>query len=582
VSWAISLLFFNYKIQGYEWVSTLLGIIFFTIGVGITIHYKDAKKNRKRNFDETTAKEFYKFDATIGNLLFDLEGIHRDLSEADYKVIYIIDELDKIKPTEVTNILKYFKNFFTLSNAIFVFVGCESIWNKSKETAKADEHRSEIYTYFNSKYFLARPLWNELNEFIDEIIENSKSNFKKDELETFKQILFYDAKNDFFDLLTKLKDKITKYEDGFSVIEINNFELEEIIKAKLYKIISLIFEQKYISYSPSKWEENEKLLKTLFSHAEDIRTKPGMQFTDRKTNELLDLAVNDLFNMIYRLEGFNILQENDEQIGSVVRKIRTYKFVGDIAGTPSDNIQSLSSVEMNYVASFERYMTYLIALYNVYAEFTAKQKETLDSFKANRIPVLEQLVGFEFNIKNLVDDHYKIYKNLLNQNPPTTYKREEIEAKTLNINQNFENLKAAFSNTMLAVMIRKIFPNYELQQHNLSANGNLFGGSAIEIRNAIGGGQNIIVYFKDYSKQVMILAGRTDILSRVKKNIGENSQACRIITILEKDEDVKARGLHKIITQTPDSLFETTVTTIKKLENFWKSTDSESDEKTEN
>jgi len=136
----------------------------------INISYQIISKETRINRINQNVKAKYLFDDSIGNLEFDLEQIHREIKSDEKKLIYIIDELDKFeKQDQVAQVIKFFKNFFTLSDAIFVFIGDEKLYHLGKDGAESS--RAKEYTYFTSRYFLSRPQWNDIYHYFDEIIE---------------------------------------------------------------------------------------------------------------------------------------------------------------------------------------------------------------------------------------------------------------------------------------------------------------------------------------------------------------------------------------------------------------------------
>lgn len=100
-------------------------LLAFPIPYSLNIYYSKylASKNIKSEKDIT--EELYNFDNNLGNLEFDLEQLHREINAEGKKLVYVIDELDKLEAKSIDKLLDYFKNFFTLSDAIFIFIGGE-------------------------------------------------------------------------------------------------------------------------------------------------------------------------------------------------------------------------------------------------------------------------------------------------------------------------------------------------------------------------------------------------------------------------------------------------------------------------
>ncbi len=176
-----------------DWLAKLIPVLVAFFGP-LTLFYKTQKNKSEDKSLTKSADEVYRSDNCIGNLEFELEKIHKDLYyKCNKKIIYIIDELDKLNPqNQVDEILNYFKNFFTLSNAIFVFIGGQELYDRYLQNSD----RSINYTYFTSKYFVSRPSWAELDSYLDNIIQFS--DIEEERLNILKRALCFEARNDFF------------------------------------------------------------------------------------------------------------------------------------------------------------------------------------------------------------------------------------------------------------------------------------------------------------------------------------------------------------------------------------------------
>jgi hypothetical protein len=172
----------------------------------------------------------------------------------------VLDELDKLEANMVFEIMKYYKNLFTLSSAIFVFVGGEEIFKQYQINGGDDDsyysrnqpkdYRPLKYTYFTSKYFLARPNDTDLLNFLDEIAVNSRELVNDPYYEFFKRAIILDANCDYFDIIQIIKGRINGFEGIRPVLnEENNEETKN--KAKLQQSLSVVFSNKYAFNHPS-------------------------------------------------------------------------------------------------------------------------------------------------------------------------------------------------------------------------------------------------------------------------------------------------------------------------------------------
>lgn len=164
--------------------------------------------------------------------------------------------MDKLEYGNVLEILKCFKNLFTLSDAIFIFVAGEEVYNElnyeSLPKKSEDVYRRKEYTYFTSKYFLSRPLSKDLDKLFESIVIYCDD---EDEFEFLKKSLCFEAKNDFFDLKARIKDRITSFNRDTPEIIIDEIEGNDKRKAKFHEAVTILFEKKYMSPSQSRWAE---------------------------------------------------------------------------------------------------------------------------------------------------------------------------------------------------------------------------------------------------------------------------------------------------------------------------------------
>jgi len=287
-SWTFAVVLQFAEIIPIELLNNLIPLLLaFPVPYGASMLYKKHSRKSKIEDVKRKAAELYQFDNSVGNLEFDLEKIHREISRNGKKLIYVIDELDKLDPATVKEVLGFFKNLFTLSDALFVFVTGEEIYNIEKPKKEGGIYRAKEYTYFTSKYFLHRPLYEDLSKFLDNIVEKNKSS--EDEFELLKRSLCFEARNDFFDLKNCIKDRIENFDkDSKPVIELEEIEEDDEQKARFHKAVTALFERKYMSKSQSKWIENENLLRSLFRRAHGIYSSyAGAEHNDPEDDKKL-------------------------------------------------------------------------------------------------------------------------------------------------------------------------------------------------------------------------------------------------------------------------------------------------------
>ncbi|MCJ7670294.1 MAG: AAA family ATPase, partial [Dehalococcoidia bacterium] len=253
----------------YPWIKIISLLLLIPSPFFVSFVTNKLSSQSQTDSKKLEAEEMYKFDNSIGNLEFDLEEIHKELKSKNKKLVYVIDEMDKLELEQIKYVLKFFKNLFTLSGAIFIFIGDNEIYNLHSGTSGSNKSRPKEYTYFTSKYFISRPLWGDLSTYLDSIIK--EHNLPSNNLEVFKRALCFDAQNDFFDLRTFVKDCVVNFDSNYQpIIEFSENTYDNIKKARMHKAVTVLFEQNYMSNRYSKWQENEELHKYLFEHAKTI------------------------------------------------------------------------------------------------------------------------------------------------------------------------------------------------------------------------------------------------------------------------------------------------------------------------
>lgn len=533
-----------------EWLNKIIPLLLaFPIPFVINIVYKKKKVYRAKEELKGTAEELYEFDNSIGNLEFDLEEIHKEFYNTGIKLVYVIDELDKLDPQQVIEVLKFFKNLFTLSKAIFVFIGGETIFSTivNRET-KQNEYRPKEYTYFTSKYFLARPLWEDLSSFIDEIIEEKK--IDSDNHEKLKHALTFDARNDFFDLIAMIKDRIIEFDrNGCAIIKMDKLSEDDILKFRFHKSITTVFEDKYLLRVPSRWYENETILRNLFLHADIIISNfAGYQFLDDNQDSPLASAIRDFNSLLFRFGALNIVSETQQNIRGLAVPIRTYQYLGIMPCDPPSKLNELSEIEKRFKNEFERYCSYIIALNNIVAIKKGQSELKNDDFSKNPTTYVQKINGWGFDATSQFNRCYPVYKNL------TSYKREDIEEYTKQISNHTNNMLGNIF-VILANIIRESYTSLNLQVQQLRQNGNLFSGSAAQIRNSLPDYAHYVIFKPDYSRQILLIQNQLDNIRDLKQIIEDNAETHVISSIVVNTEQLEIKGVLLIESETSEKLF---------------------------
>jgi hypothetical protein len=150
------------------------------------------KRTREKTLDQAQQSSFsYEYDYSLHQMRQDLESLVRILSPlSDEKpefhdpfrcfrrTIVIFDELDKLENADqqLDDVITHFKNFFTLSEAVFVFITDHEFYEHlTRETVKAQlaRHYPPQHTFFNEKIYLRKPEFARFREAFFRFTENA-------------------------------------------------------------------------------------------------------------------------------------------------------------------------------------------------------------------------------------------------------------------------------------------------------------------------------------------------------------------------------------------------------------------------
>ena len=156
------------------------------MGVGATLSliYKTQTKRSRSSL------QYYRHDQDFSDLLSKFEDLMESYSNEKYKILFILDEFDKNNDFSIVSSLKMLIN---QGNALFVFVTDPQVMNA------LDEKRAPSYTLFSQILFLKRPLFQDMEKFIDQIVDSPNVGIKnKPEYRAFRNYLCYKSQTDFF------------------------------------------------------------------------------------------------------------------------------------------------------------------------------------------------------------------------------------------------------------------------------------------------------------------------------------------------------------------------------------------------
>lgn len=251
----------------------ILAVIFLTtiaIFLGIDFSIKTTKEKQiiTKNTNEkdvlVIAKTRYLRDASIGNLEYELKELLEMATKDKYKIVFVIDELDKIATdaSKILDVVKVFKGLFNHADALFVFVSDSSVY-KLAETARLNRDTDAASTLFTQRIYLNRPNVIDIREYLSKVIVHSKSQ----SIEDLQDLIIFNSRMDYYRIQDSIRDLITSYEKDSPVIAWDSTEENKQIVNKQRVISSLLEDGGYLYEKQSDLSLNGGLIESAYDAA---------------------------------------------------------------------------------------------------------------------------------------------------------------------------------------------------------------------------------------------------------------------------------------------------------------------------
>jgi Cdc6-like AAA superfamily ATPase len=163
-----------------------------TLIAGYVVLSWSFKKTREKSSDQSNQISFsYEYDYSLHQMREDIESlIHtlipgRQNSNEPYDpyrcfrhMVIVFDELDKLKQADqqLEGVITHFKNFFTLSDAVFVFLTDHEFYEhltRATVEARSNRHYPPQHTFFTEKIYLRKPEFARFREAFFKFTDNS-------------------------------------------------------------------------------------------------------------------------------------------------------------------------------------------------------------------------------------------------------------------------------------------------------------------------------------------------------------------------------------------------------------------------
>jgi hypothetical protein len=565
ISWSLAMALQFMPFLPWEGINKIVPMLLaFPVPYSLNILYKKYSISKKIELEKDISEELYKFDNNLGNLEFDLEKLHREISNEGKKLVYVIDELDKLDPKYTDKILNYFKNFFTLSDAIFIFIGGEEIYNldslNQKNPQKEMLYRTKNYTYFTSKYFIPRPLWDDLKGFLDSIVDQIDEG-EQGQFEIIKRALCFESKNDFYDIKYCIKDRIKEFDDKDQPIIDIILSEEDVQKARYHKAITILFEEKYRLLGPSKWKVNETLYRCLFEHAYKLYSSyAGCLIEDLTGDDPQSEMLRDFNNFMYRIEAFELEKKERRQIErnnhsgrhagiSELIDVLTYRYNGHIPNEPPCHFNRPTEFENRFINNYIKLYRHVLSLFNALRVAEGNRVVTEEEF-------LSELKDYRRESEIISNSHFDTLItylndfNILSKSANEYSKRREETEKNLKILETQIDALIRILPNIISNIIKNLVTDIDNLKY-LKENVNYFPILDASQRSALGDCRVLLT--KDKLKQLIFLPD-INKFNKISKEIKTNSSTYRAIIFSERSNKPEIKGGHIVIVESPDAL----------------------------
>lgn len=204
---------------GTAWgIGALVVIVGTAVAAGLRI--ERTKGSDSTATDQVTGKDSRsrvgRLDLSEETLEFELRRSLEDLSKKDYRVIFVLDELDKlehssnaaagsVEDSPVFRIVASLKNFFTLGSAVYIFITDDAFFEHLALTQRDSEY-SISHTLFTDRFFVGPLHYSELEQLVDLSLESPPAD--DDVYDRFKNFVCWEANNHVFDAIQTMSSYV--------------------------------------------------------------------------------------------------------------------------------------------------------------------------------------------------------------------------------------------------------------------------------------------------------------------------------------------------------------------------------------
>jgi Cdc6-like AAA superfamily ATPase len=486
-----------------DFTSRILATIAIFVPNVISYAVEETRKTSFTRTQNSSSEDLYNLDNSIANLEFDLEQLHRELSKKKIKIVYVLDEMDKLANDQIKQILRYSKNLFTLASATFLFVASEEHyeWLVKNDQDRTKIYRNEMGTLFGSIFFLTRPGIEDIRDYLKAIVDQCPlgSNHLFDSL-------IFDAASDYFELIHKIRDRISGFIGANPYIEFSKDDPEDLIKARLQRSLSLIFDQKYSVRLPSRQKENEALLRTLYSKAGSLVVGNTISAPPNSDTTLGAAATRDFCKLLARIQ---IIQSMGTPPNGNAEHI--YKRTGTTGFEVPEKMLFKTEYESAFIKKFEDCFQLSLSLINLSRSLSRQNLLSFNDVSISDGQFKSALNAISPPLVNNWANTINVYASLVKSEIPSEITRENIEVadKQLLLAEGIlqQQIQVIIGGIMGMAVAGNQFLVQKIDTQGLVSH---LPKQYEELRKSVSQVQHSVVTNRDYSKKVLVLGDTAD------------------------------------------------------------------------
>ncbi len=384
--------------------------------------------------------------------------------------------------------------------------------------------------------------------------------------------LCFESKNDFFDIKYYIKDRINFFDKEDRPIIDVILSYEDLQKARYHKILTILFEEKYMLLGPSRWRENELLFRYLFDHAYKIRSMyAGDLVEDSIENDPKNEMLRDFNKFMYRIEAFEV-ERTERKLSSHQKKsdvpdyidVLVYRYTGYIPNEPPCHFNLPTEFEIRFINIYKELYKYVLALMNSLRLAMNCEAITDDEFLESLNAYEKEREIISDSIFNTLTSYSLDFMTLSRKANEYIKRRNETEENIKRIESQLVALKRTLPR-IVSYMIKNLFSDID-NLSSLKDNNNYF--TILDKTQRSDLKNSYVLITKDQSRQLIFLSDQNQF-NKIAKELNSNLSTHRAILFLEKSNNLAISDGFIVIYESPELLNSSLNKLFKNLKVFY-------------